>query len=230
MRCSVSHRLIKRSGEANQDGWRLPAPELERKVVEVISAKLTSATVTIQLVPDAKVGEMSRAQDKLTKISSDKTSKQVLDLVQRIDIKPGEIKVVLDQKAIAETLSVKEDRIDTNPLTITSPFQIRKRGVETKLILGGNRVELDETLITNIAKAHHWYEQIKAGKTLSEIAKNENTTNGRISHLIGMAFLTPDIIREVLEGKQPIGFTSDWFVRHEMPSDWTAQRKLLTTL
>ena len=176
------------------------------------------------------VGETTRWHDELTKVCADKTSKQVLDLVQRIDIKPGEIKVVLDQKAIAETLSVKEDRIDTNPLTITSPFQIRKRGVETKLILGGNRVELDETLIANIAKAHHWYEQIKAGKTLSEIAKNENTTNGRISHLIGMAFLTPDIIREVLEGKQPIGFTSDWFVRHEMPSDWTTQRKLLTTL
>ncbi|EIE52700.1 hypothetical protein C357_02344, partial [Citreicella sp. 357] len=88
----------------------------------------------------------------------------------------------------------------------------------------------DETLIQNIAKAHLWFEQIKAGRTLSEIAKAEGTTNGRIYQLIDLAFLAPDIIRDVLDGKHPPGFTSDWCVRHTLPGDWQDQRALIATL
>ena len=45
-----------------------------------------------------------------------------------------------------------------------------------------------------------------------------------------LAFLAPDIIRDVLTGKQPIGFTSDWCKARPLPSDWQDQRALLATL
>jgi len=48
--------------------------------------------------------------------------------------------------------------------------------------------------------------------------------------MIHLAFLAPDIVRNVLEGKQPIGFTSGWCKSHEMPSGWSDQRALLATL
>ncbi len=48
--------------------------------------------------------------------------------------------------------------------------------------------------------------------------------------MIDLAFLAPDIIRDVLEGRQPLGFTSDWCLRHCLPSDWADQRRLLATL
>jgi len=34
----------------------------------------------------------------------------------------------------------------------------------------------------------------------------------------------------VTEGRQPPGFTSDWCLRHELPSDWQEQRDLIATL
>jgi hypothetical protein len=52
----------------------------------------------------------------------------------------------------------------------------------------------------------------------------------RIQQMIDLAFLAPDIVRDVLDGKQPIGFTSDWFKQHGLPSDWKSQRQLLATL
>jgi site-specific DNA recombinase len=42
--------------------------------------------------------------------------------------------------------------------------------------------------------------------------------------MIDLAFLAPDIVRDVLDGNQPIGFTSDWCLRHALPSDWDEQR------
>ncbi|WP_430450196.1 hypothetical protein [Rhodophyticola sp.] len=48
--------------------------------------------------------------------------------------------------------------------------------------------------------------------------------------LINLAFLAPDIIRDVLDGKQPLGFASDWCVRHTLPVNWQDQRALIATL
>ena len=67
------------------------------------------------------------------------------------------------------------------------------------------------------------------GRTL-RINEGGRTTNGRIHKLIDLAFLAPDIIRDVLDGKQPLGFTSDWCVRHTLPGDWQDQRALIATL
>ena len=48
--------------------------------------------------------------------------------------------------------------------------------------------------------------------------------------MIDLAFLAPDIVSDVLDGKQPIGFTSEWCLRHELPSDWTEQRAIIAAL
>ena len=83
---------------------------------------------------------------------------------------------------------------------------------------------------SNIGKAHAWFERIKACETVSEIAASEDTSNPRVQQLVGLAFLAPDIVRDVLEGRQPIGFTSERCLRHDLPSDWTEHRQLLATL
>lgn len=48
--------------------------------------------------------------------------------------------------------------------------------------------------------------------------------------MISSAFLAPDLLRQVMEGKQPLGLTSDWAMRCRIPSDWTEQRALFATL
>ena len=71
---------------------------------------------------------------------------------------------------------------------------------------------------------------IKAGKSFAEIAHESGISKRRIQQMLDLAFLAPDIIRLVMQGRQPIGFTSDWCLRHEVPSDWPAQRDLIATL
>lgn len=52
----------------------------------------------------------------------------------------------------------------------------------------------------------------------------------RVQQMIGLAFQSPDIVRDAFEGKQPLGFTSDWLLRHDIPSAWDEQRALIATL
>ena len=107
---------------------------------------------------------------------------------------------------------------------------MRKRGVETKLVIGDKPPELDEALIRNIANAHHWLAMIKSGNTLNEIAATETTSKRRIQQVTDWALLAPDIVRMIIEGHQPIGLTSNWLLRHKLPLDWNEQRELIATL
>ncbi len=230
LRYYVSHRLIKNSGEIKGDGWRLPAQDLEAKVAHLMRQRLSDMTFVGRLVPNRSAEDIKHHHSILQKLCAHKDISYMFDLVARIDLSPGELTVTMDRVQLASVIKVGVDKIDESVRIITAPFQLKKRGVETKLVLGDASGGADETLIRNIAKAHLWFEQIKSGRTLSEIAKFEGTTNGRIYQLIDLAFLAPDIIRDVLDGQQPLGLTSDWCVRHTLPTNWQDQRALIATL
>jgi hypothetical protein len=150
--------------------------------------------------------------------------------VEKITIEPGQLTVQIDLNQVADILDTDADTLNEEELKISRLFQIRKRGVETKLIFADLPTGQDEALIRNIANAHSWFEQMKAGKSFAQIADVEKTSKRRVQQMIDLAFLAPDIVRDVLDGNQPAGFTSDWCKQHSLPSDWSDQRALLKTL
>jgi len=151
-------------------------------------------------------------------------------LIGRIDIAAGSLQIRLDADAIINLLQIEPDRLTPESTNIARPFQMRKRGVETRLIIGTNSPELDEALIRNIAKAHHWFAMIKSGNTFDVIAAAEATSKRRIQQVIDWALLAPDITRMIVEGRQPIELTSNWLLRQTLPVDWNEQRQLIATL
>jgi len=153
-------------------------------------------------------------------------------LIERITIKPGSINIQLDQAILTKRLNIDINVLPETLLSITAPFQTRKRGVESKLIIGNQTgiIDRDELLIKNIAKAHVWYQKIKRGITIQEIANKENTSIGMVRQRINLAFLAPNLVRQIVNGEQPIGLTSDYLFRHNIPASWNAQRELLSSL
>jgi site-specific DNA recombinase len=230
LRYYISHRLIAKSGEKNLDGWRLPAPELEAQVAALTRRTMTDVSAATRLMIGASSDDIGNAQVMLTNWLATATQADLLRLAEKITIEPGQLTVQIDQNQVADILETNAETLNEDALSIGSVFQIRKRGVETKLIFADMPTGQDEALIRNIAKAHSWFEQMKGGKTFAQIAVAEKTSKRRVQQMIDLAFLAPDIVRDVLEGKQPAGFTSDWCLRHALPSDWNEQRQLLKTL
>ena len=230
LRYYISHRLVAKSGEANSGGWRLPAEELERKVADLVHSMIAAPSFAGRIVPDAGAEDVGRIRSALKEMIGEGAVDAVLNLVARIDVTPGQIRISLDPEVIAIALELERDTLAEDALPYSFPFQLRKRGVETKLIFADSPTGVDEKLVRNIAKAHHWFGLIKAGKTFAEIADAEARSKRRVQQMIDLAFLASDIVRDVLAGRQPLGFTSDWCLRHTLPSDWTEQRKILATL
>ena len=230
LRYYVSHRLIKNSGVANKDGWRLPAEELEQKAAHVLRQHIDRASFIGQIAPNASANAIATTKAKVQVLCERNDIKPSLDLIERIELGPGQLCITINPEKLAALFEQDPEDIPQDHLTITAPFQLRKRGVETKLIFADQSADRDEVLIKNIAKAHQWYQQIKAGKTLSEIAKVDGTNNRRVQQMIDLALLAPDIVRDVLNGNGPIGLSSDWCMRHVLPADWSEQRALFATL
>ena len=230
LRYYISHRLAARSGEAGVAGWRLPAEELEARVEAIIWDLLSDATLAARLMTAPDTDEIARLRPRLEALTGAAGRADLLRLVGRIDIAPGHLMLVLNAAALAGQLTLDVDRLDADALAKSVPFQLRKRGVETKLVLADAPAGRDDTLVRNIARAHHWFNEIKAGRSFDEIAVAEGISKRRVQQMIDVAFLAPDIVRDVLDGKQPLGFTSDWCKTHALPSDWNDQRRMVSAL
>ncbi|MCG6118855.1 MAG: recombinase family protein [Aquimonas sp.] len=230
----ISGRMITGKVEDCQSnpasGWRLPAKPLEdllaRAVVDHLRNQAPGA-----LLQNASIEAIAHVQQVLDNAGrSQGENRSILACVHRATITPGKIELTLDQDRVAELLGVEPLSIDPTTLRFEAPFQLRKRGVESKLIIGhGHAQRLDATLMRSLAKAHHYYEAIKRGATFEDIAAAEKLSKRRILQVIDLAFLAPDIVRAVVHGEQPIALTAKWLGQNSLPSDWEAQRRLITT-
>jgi len=233
----IANRMI--VGDANTDkskatsGWRLPAKSLEQQLASEILTHLRNR-LPVDLLIDTSADDIRRIRDLLDDAGAGNVTssqKAVLACIQRATITPGKIEIALDRETVAAWLSVSSDAMNSDALSFSIPFQFRKRGVETKLVIGNDQTRaIDETLIRNIAKGHQYYDAIKQGQTFEEIAASENLSKRRILQVIDLAFLAPDIVKLTMQGDQPIGLTAKWLGQNPLPSDWQAQRRIVATL
>jgi len=232
----VSNRMISGPGKdasSNTDGWRLPAKALEDQIASAVLAHLCNR-LPVDLLASPSTDAIARignVLDFLTAQARMKGPKVILTCMERATIKPGALDIILDPERIADCMEISKGDLNPEVLSFITPFQFRKRGVETKLVIGAASLKaVDATLIRSIAKAHHYYDAIKQGQTFEDIAASENLTKRRILQVVDLAFLAPDIIRSIAHGDQPVGLTAKWLGLNPMPSDWQAQRRIATTL
>jgi len=220
--------------DKHPDAWRLPAPQLEKTIAQAAREHFTSQDTLPNLVVDLDANEVARLDKKLASLarmfSTQKTVRDWSNLIERIDIAPGHMAIMLDATATAKHFTLPVERLSPDALAISTPFQVRRRGVETKIILGNAVPEVDQILIRNIVKAMEWYDAVKSGKSFAQIAKLAGVTTDRVRSVIDLAFLSPDIIEQTVSGKLPLHMTSDFLIKTGIPSDWNAQREMLANV
>jgi site-specific DNA recombinase len=83
-------------------------------------------------------------------------------------------------------------------------------------------------LLKAIARAHNWRERIMNGtaKNLRSIAQQAGFNQRYVSRILECAFLAPDIVEAILNGRQPHNLTVQKLWTH-LPTNWIEQRKKL---
>jgi site-specific DNA recombinase len=139
----------------------------------------------------------------------------------------GHLTLKLDPVAIATALDVPADALSDRLLTIARPFDLRRRGVETRIIAGEMIPAPDPVLQRTLAEAHLWAGLIRNGTPLIDVARKTGQSEPYIRNRIVLAFLAPKIQAAILDGKQPPDLSLAKLLREGIPVDWDEQQKLL---
>ena len=134
-----------------------------------------------------------------------------------------------DQDALADASSTPSVSNSGGALTLIAPFHLRKRGFETKIVIGGQAGTIDLKLVQNIALGLYWYEAVISGATFKEIALSAKVDIKRIRQMIEFALLAPRAIEDILIGQQPIALTTEWLKHQDLPIGWVAQHALIAS-
>ena len=239
----ISKRLMHRTASTD-GGWRLPARELEVAVTRAVGDFLRDG---IRVVDALELADMDPARLRTVLHRAAKTARDMEDeqrehqiqllrrLLHRVTLHPGSIHIALTRSGLARLMLEKNRDSATHQeglIDLTVPVALKRRGVEAKLIMSaqGEVAVPDESLIALLSQAHRWRDQLSTGEFSSarQIARDDGISPSEVSRIIRLAFLAPDIVKAVLEGRQPIELTPRRLMRiGELPLEWHSQRRLL---
>ncbi|MEQ8319781.1 MAG: recombinase family protein [Rhodospirillales bacterium] len=223
----VSNRLI--SGGKDPAAWRLPANHLENSIASIIADHLSLSLTVAELFDGLGVQQITALQDRLKELAkSIQTDERhiISGLVAHVRVEPEQVHVCLDQGYLAERLDVEIREINPAGLSFIVPWHIKRRGIESKLILGDEKPVPDLTLIKLLAQAHKWAEEMRCGTPLKKVAERTGVTPAYIRTRVKLALLSPKIQKAIFEGELDPKFTTNRILTSKIPLDWGAQETL----
>jgi DNA invertase Pin-like site-specific DNA recombinase len=228
-------------------GWRLPAHQIEQLVLKQLAGFLRERGALLDAFrfrrksPDLVSTLLARAS-KLADGCESRSIASYLEivgaLVQQITIEQDRMTIEIKHGGLAEFLLDQEAPPqsrgkDRAPISIEVPVRLRRRGVEAKLVVLSRHpapFEPDTNLIKALARAHDWWGRIARGeaKGIGDIARAEGFNRAYVTRFLCLAFLSPQITKALLEGRQPTELTAKKLVKSglRIPLAWTDQRRL----
>ena len=135
-------------------------------------------------------------------------AQSVADLLARVTVSSTELQIAVKRRQLLALLTSQSNRQPANNskdefISLEVPFAAAPGGGASKLVFGGEDAKTrDPVVVKAIARASMWFEQLTTGKSqsMAEIAVREGITDNYVSNLIHLAWLSPDLVRQVLEG------------------------------
>ena len=207
---------------------RLPATDLETIVVDAITSRLAKPETIAALLPDlrlyraamAAIGAQFAAD--LTSNDAHSCRRAILSLVTKVIVGSAGVTMLLDLAPLG---------LPDVVTSVSVPTEVGKAKARLSLVVPGKvTTNPDAALIGVIAQARDWFDQLATGQamSLSSIARAEGVTAAYVRQLIGAAFLAPDLVTRIVEGRQPPWLTAlSLKTMLPLPSDWGEQRAII---
>jgi len=245
----VSQAAIKNPGSCHRGPVRIPAGEIESLVCSKLRSFLGSPHEVVDTVAlqgrnaAATQSILAAAQEwskRLASAAAAETRPFIRSLISRIVVHTANVDVLLDKQTLRSAL-LDAGRSPTSPranlhngfLSLKVKARLKRCGGEVRLVLPANSageipVHLVPSLIKAVARAHSWYGRIVRGELTGgrSIANATGLDERYVSRIFQCAFLAPDIVESILDGRQPVKMTLENFRTH-LPVEWEAQRQLL---
>ena len=223
---------------------RVPAHDIEQQVSLRLQAFLQSANEVIDGLtqpedPPARTQKIiaaARKQFEQLRLDAPSSVQNFLRrVVQCVVVHPDRIEVEVNKgelrAAIAGVPRPASNQSPSDIFRLAVSARIKRCGGETRLVVpphlpGQLPAHPVSSLVKLAARAREWYEWVIAGKVWGgrSIAQKTGLDERYVSQILECAFLAPDIVEAVLDGRQPGNLTWKKLTRR-VPVNWVEQRK-----
>jgi site-specific DNA recombinase len=160
------------------------------------------------------------------------TTQDTNALIERVELKRDGLQITLNLRAFlpAERFPAGGTNLRMTRLV---PLQIRRRGIETRLVIPGEEVAVprtDPALLRALARGYQWFAELAAGTAASsrQIAAREGVSDSYARHLVPLALLAPLVVESICEGRQGVSLSAERLkTQAGLPIEWGAQKRLL---
>jgi site-specific DNA recombinase len=246
----ISKSLLTGGAKAERRGQRIPAAQIEALVTDRIRTWLADPVAVLNAVQccGSDAVAQKRLLDEAVRLAA---SWQELDaehlrailraVATRVQVHSDRVDVMLDQIGVALWLNAKnqpqsvhaggDDR--ARHLTVlTFPARLKRTGIEMRMVVedGSEPANVDPVLVRLLLRADVIRARLlqEPSLPLKEIAAEEGISSSYVTRLLRLAFLAPDIVTSILNGRHPPQLTANRLMDDtRLPLDWTAQRELL---
>jgi site-specific DNA recombinase len=164
--------------------------------------------------------------------------RRVVVYSDRIEVEVGkrELRAALAEEPLASSCQrvAESQHLDASGvIRLNIDARVQRCGGEVRLVLSPDSAAQMQShpvssLLKALARGRQWLEWIVAGETLGQrsIAKRLALDERYVSRVLECAFLAPDIVEAILDGRQPPDFTFEK-LRRRLPVCWVEQRRQL---
>jgi len=220
----------------NPDGLRLSAEELETLVVDAVADFLSDYESLEKCIGPTVFDDTAQtiiASDKsvLQSVSFEPKYELIGLLVASVVVGDDSLTIVLNITTMASRLGIGD--YEEREHRIVKPIAFNRQRNERKLVLvgeGHSSNQGGDAMCRLIAKSHAWVTEMMNDNhvTIDIIAERENMNKGDVCRQLPLAFLAPDIVEAILDGRQPNELTSRTLRRaRPIPENWADQRRFL---
>jgi DNA invertase Pin-like site-specific DNA recombinase len=235
---------VTEAAEEGMQSCRFAARDIEDCVISILidalmtPARLLDALAIADIAGDQirkLLGRAVRLAETLRAAPGER-AKLIRILVERVIIDENRIVITVRRSALLAGIVPAAASDDSKGSTIefTAAVDSKRRGVANKIVVPGlpqqnQASSCDPALIKAIARGRAWFDELATGRarSLRDLAERDGISRRYIRRLVDLAFLSPQLVDSILQGRQPIELTATRLTELDLPFDWTEQHRLL---
>lgn len=220
--------------ESTQTTRRLPAAEVEARVIDAVGSLLEDSIDIASHFPGLSISAArmltSAAAHRATLLkegAEQEKARLIGRIIASVVVQSDALEIQLSQGALgAELLGAGKEGFE-GQITLRVPFQFAKRGNEVRLILesGAQQSNPNPAVVRAVVQARAWYEWIVKGEvvTMRQLANRAGLHWKYVSRLLDLAMLSPEITNAICRGDHHPSLTVEQLAA-TVEIDWSKQR------
>jgi site-specific DNA recombinase len=239
----TSQAAIRKGRDGNSIS-RVPAPELERGVMERIAEFLRSPIEILDAAKEVGISasECNRLLKRAGNVAQEGLASSKMDqadflkgILDRVIIHSDSAQVRLNAVSLFRSIlgerEVKPEVAEAHLINLSCSLQSKFRGGAIRVVVGNVQPAASETnlaILKAVARARSWYEQIVSGEVSSipELARQHGVTPRYVKKILPCALLRPNIVEAIVNRECPSQLTLS-ALTEEVSLDWTSQKEII---